>query len=1080
MPGKIKYIWVIFMLSICYAVSTKGQSITAAEYFINTDPGVGSGTPIAITGNSTVDAGFSIPVATLAPGFYQLYVRVKDDNNQWSIADQRSFYVDGSLQSSLAPLTTAEYFIDSDPGTGKATPLTIQQGDSVNTVFTINTSGLSTGFHRLFIRVKDQNNQWSIVEQKVFYIDAALSQGPIVAAEYYIDTDAGAGNNTPVSILPGNPVDTGFSYTGTDLPLGKHTINLRVKDSAGNWSLVSSRTFTVCTTYGPIAAFDFAVSDTSVSFINGSQYAASYHWAFGDGDTSNLPNPLHGFKPGVYNTCLISRNDCVPGGDTLCRTVTVKGISAISTNEGGNTGQVTISIIGGGYVPGTHFYLQGSGQSLYGDTLIIQNQGLMTAVLDLAGQPAGVYDAIVVYPDGTSDTLRNGFTVKAGTIPDLWVNMTGDWALRAGFNQVYTITYGNRGSTDALIVPVLISGLPLGTDIEVMRPLFRLDAVPGFEELTPIEDTMRRTVDDSAANESFRLFYLRDIPAGSSGTLQVIFHIPGTIRAHLPIAIQVVLGQPLSDTTVHILPESLYPGSPGQVQAPAGTTLAPLGESGESKSLDWDAIMECTDDLISVAADWAGIKETQKCLTTSWDYLKNALGFFKKEEPGGKPVYDKIFDWTDLSLGLADYALNCSQLVPVARWAKKAVELGKELVESTKRGMGAIDAGRHCGNAVAKTIKYVIGAIAGDPNSKYGIGDSSENHYTKIKPLSYTINFENEPTASANAQTVVVTDTLNPDWFDYSSFGFNAVSIGDSIYAFDNPVRAVLHDFDFSQQYGVKVRVTATFDSTTGIAKWNFFSIDPVTNQQTTNALVGFLPPDANAPQGDGYVAYTVNPAPGTKNGDRICNKASIVFDTNPAIATNCWTNVFDTIKPTSKIFALPAKETTDTFAVSWSGADNLSGIATYDIYVSVNDSAFSPWLSTASTTAQYPGSNHKKYAFYSIATDNAGNIESLKTAAEATTTVDSSTTPVSNKQVLVYPVPAKNILNIAIHSGGSDKATLSLFDVNGQLIRQMSSSLQNGSNLVVLDVSNIASGAYFMKIQRTGTVDVAKVIIVR
>ena len=999
MPGNIKYIWVIFILSICCINSTQGQSITAAEYFI-----------------------------------------------------------------------------DNDAGTGKGTALTVQQGDSLNTVFTIGTSGLSAGFHRLFIRVKDQNDQWSIAEQKVFYIDGSLGGGSIVAAEYYIDQDAGAGNNTSVSILKGNPVDTSFSYIGSGLSMGRHTINLRVKDSASNWSLVMSKTFTVCSTYGPVAGFDFAISDTSVSFINGSQYALAYHWIFGDGDTSNLLNPLHGFKPGTYNTCLIGRNDCVPGGDTLCKTITVTGISGISTNEGGNTGEVTVSINGGGFVPGMQFYLQGSGQPIYGDTLVIQNGGLMTAVFDLAGQPAGVYDAIVVYPGGKSDTLHNGFTIKAGTIPDLWVNMTGDWALRAGFNQIYTVTYGNRGNTDALFVPMLISGLPLGTNIEILRPLFRLDAMPGFEGYSNYEDTMRRTIDDSAGKESFRLFYLRIIPAGSSGTLQVIFHIPGTIPAHLPIGIKIILGQPLSDTTVHILPEGSYPGLPRRLLTPDGNsgTLIPLGDASGASSLNLNSFAECVGDIMQTVAEFTGFKDWERCIVSMSSFEKTFAQFFMGQKPG--TGNDKILDWTDFSLGLTNFLKDCAKTIP-------EYKLIRIMLEFTSKEMAITNTGRDCGKIfvpLVQTIWHFIGAIAGDPNSKYGIGDSSENHYTRIKPLSYVINFENEPTASANAQTVIVTDTLNPAYFDYSSFGFNSVSLGDSVFAFANPVRSFLHDFDLSQQYRVKVRVTATFDSITGIAKWNFFSIDPVTNQQTTNALVGFLPPDVNAPQGDGYVSYTVNPAPGTKNGDRICNKASIVFDTNPAIATNCWTNVFDTIKPVSKVTTLPAEEPKDTFAVSWSGSDNLSGIANYDIYVSVNDSAFVPWLSTVSTTALYPGSNHNKYAFYSIAIDNAGNVESLKTAAEATTTVDSSTAPVTGGQVQVYPVPAKNILNIAIASGGNDKATLSLFDVNGRLIRQMSSNLQNGHNFIVLDVSNISSGAYFLKVQRSGAMDIAKIIIVR
>ena len=1077
MSGNLKYRGVFLLVLLCGVFTSYGQSITAAEYFMNSDPGVGNGTPISITGDSVINASFSIPVSHLTAGFYQLYIRVKDQNNQWSIAEQKSFYVDTSLRSLPVAITAAEYFVDTDPGLGKGISMAIQDGDSLNTVFSVAPTGLPVGFHQLYLRIKDQNNQWSIAEQKAFYIDAALTAGipPIVAAEYFIDKDSGAGNNTPVRLLPGNIVDTSFDYIAAGLPLGKHTVNLRVKDSAGNWSFLQSKNFSVCDTYGPLVGFDFAVSDTNVSFVNSSLYASGYYWNFGNGDTSSLANPLHAFKPGTYNTCLISRNDCLPGGDTLCKVVTVRGIAGINTNTGGNTGQVSVSITGGGFVPGMQFFLQENGQKIYGDTLIVLSGGLMTTALDLAGKPAGACDVIAVFPDGKSDTLYNGFTITGGTIPDLWVNMTGDNGVRPGFNQIYTITYGNRGNTDAIFVPMLISGLPLGTDIEVLRPIFRIDAIPGYESLSAYEDTMRRTIDDSDRNESFRFFYLRIIPAGSSGTLQVIFHVPGNYPAHYPFTIQIVLGQPLSDTTVHILPEAVRHGIVTDAVTPAGISLTPLGDTSESDGLDTKELAECVSDILGQVANRLGLVNLYKCIIQTGGFLSTASQFFVKEKPKGST--EKILDWTDLSLGLEHLFKPCVGAIPEYQVIKAMLDLLSKEMEIT-------NAVRHCGKVLVPVAKYLWHAfvrLVGDPNSKYGVGDSTESHYTKIRPLTYVINFENEANVNANVQTVIVTDTLNSAYVDYTTFGFNAVSIGDSIYSFDNPVRSFVHDFDFSRKYDVKVRVTATFDSIAGIVQWNFYSIDPLTNQQTSNALAGFLPPDVNSPEGDGYVSFTINPAAGIKNGDKICNKATIYFDTNSPIPTDCWVNVFDLVKPVSKMMPLPARESKDTFAVSWSGTDNLSGIGSYAIFVSINDSAFVPWIRyTDSTSALYPGSYHNKYAFYSIATDNAGNVESPKTLSEAITTVDSIAEPLPAGQIRIYPIPAKNMVNIVISSEDNDHATLSLFDVNGRMVNQVNRDLTPGANTIVMNSSVLASGAYFLKIQRTRSMDVKKVVIVR
>jgi hypothetical protein len=93
--------------------------------------------------------------------------------------------------------------------------------------------------------------------------------------------------------------------------------------------------------------------------------------------------------------------------------------------------------------------------------------------------------------------------------------------------------------------------------------------------------------------------------------------------------------------------------------------------------------------------------------------------------------------------------------------------------------------------------------------------------------------------------------------------------------------------------------------------------------------------------------------------------------------------------KPVSHVSALPATATTPNFNVQWSGTDATSGLANYTIYVSDNGGPFAPWLSqVTSTQAYYTGSLLHTYGFYSIAQDVAGNVESPKTAAEATTHV--------------------------------------------------------------------------------------------
>jgi hypothetical protein len=95
-----------------------------------------------------------------------------------------------------------------------------------------------------------------------------------------------------------------------------------------------------------------------------------------------------------------------------------------------------------------------------------------------------------------------------------------------------------------------------------------------------------------------------------------------------------------------------------------------------------------------------------------------------------------------------------------------------------------------------------------------------------------------------------------------------------------------------------------------------------------------------------------------------------------------------DTTAPTSIVSALPVFSR-PSFTITWSGQDNQggSGIATFTIFVSDNGGAFTAWkTATSAASAVYQGSSGHTYSFYSVATDQAGNVQTTPAAAQATT----------------------------------------------------------------------------------------------
>ena len=227
-----------------------------AEYFYNTDPGVGNG--IALSSFASADSISlmrSIPTTGLASGFHNLFIRVQNKNKNWSMYEGRTIYIQPATSTfnlKGSPLVASEYFFDTDPGVGNGTSLvSFAKADSISLMRQVPSIGLTEGFHKLFIRIKDSIGSWSMYEGRTIYIQPALTNtngGPIVKGEYFFNTDPGLRNG--ISINTGVPADSisknlpNISTTG--LPAGDNYIAIRVMDSSGVWSNYQQRLFHIC------------------------------------------------------------------------------------------------------------------------------------------------------------------------------------------------------------------------------------------------------------------------------------------------------------------------------------------------------------------------------------------------------------------------------------------------------------------------------------------------------------------------------------------------------------------------------------------------------------------------------------------------------------------------------------------------------------------------------------------------------------------------------------------------------------------------------------------------------------------
>ncbi|MCJ7575494.1 MAG: hypothetical protein MUO80_02275 [Dehalococcoidia bacterium] len=266
--------------------------------------------------------------------------------------------------------------------------------------------------------------------------------------------------------------------------------------------------------------------------------------------------------------------------------------------------------------------------------------------------------------------------------------------------------------------------------------------------------------------------------------------------------------------------------------------------------------------------------------------------------------------------------------------------------------------------------------------------------------MDYRIEIWNKPEAPVPTQDAVIKDTLDPDFFDLSTFEFTRVGF----LKWDVPLlggQAVDTRVDCRPDMNIAVDIKGTFNPETGEIEWWFHTVDPMTGDYPEDPMAGFLPPYNPATSYEiGWMEFRVKPKADLPSSTQISNQALVQFDFfgpwGPAPKEGPWINTIDSEPPSSEVADLPPVVDSPSFLVSWNGTDDStgSGISRYDIYYSDNGSLFAPWLLGANSTTTegtFTGVFGHTYSFYSIATDNARNAEAAPPEADATTTVIST-----------------------------------------------------------------------------------------
>ena len=268
------------------------------------------------------------------------------------------------------------------------------------------------------------------------------------------------------------------------------------------------------------------------------------------------------------------------------------------------------------------------------------------------------------------------------------------------------------------------------------------------------------------------------------------------------------------------------------------------------------------------------------------------------------------------------------------------------------------------------------------------------------QPLPFTVNFQNDPTATTSPGTIRITTRLDPN-LDPSTFRLGDIQIGNIDVHIPSNLGLFQGDFDFTQPNGFILRVSAGIDLQTRTATWLLQAIDPLTGLAITDPSKGLLPPNNAEGFGAGYVTYTVEPNATATTGAIIRATSTVLFSNAPPQNTAPLTYTLDTAPPTTQV-TVTQLGTAPNYQVQWKSVDDPkgSGVKSVTLYVSKDGGAYQIWqdqVTQASGTMIYQGQAGHTYNFLVLGTDIAGNHEQPPAAANVpqdTTTVNLGALP--------------------------------------------------------------------------------------
>ncbi len=702
-------------------------------------------------------------------------------------------------------------------------------------------------------------------------------------------------------------------------------------------------------------------------------------------------------------------------GELFNRSVHIDHFNPVNIGRGKDA---RMTITGYGFTNNTKFWLQNGSDTIrpIDSTLSHDSHGLLISGLYMNIQkPIGLYDLVLRVPGDTTLIIENAVEIDTSMYGKMEISIYGRDTIRSNTWSSYTIEIKNSANFDYYNVPVFIA-ISEASEIKVREPVRSGDSI--------FFDSKNFVIDiDSIGNQTFDgklvSLLLPEVPANGERLISLSFKSTNT------------------------------------------TT--------KSEIVGWfHSPITGVDSQLSVKNAYSNLlRISNPCSDSAINKLEANRALVNKFNSGRRPELRDYLNWLQQTSSGCGSSFNPDSVIdlltPPLSGAAYAHSSNGNSMEAYNGETSFIDSIQ-----IRKQIRIVNSL---DPNIKIGYKGLGNNNYAQNIPgqLFYAIHFENDSSASAPVQKLVIIDSLDKASFDVESVTFSEIALGDRMVQFDRFSQSIddVFELDGDDRYLVHIKISV--DAQSGVLTCIVSALDRLTlTAENMHPLDGFLPPNRDGKNGNGYLSFFVKKRSGASI---IKNNASIIFDNNKAIETPTWTISRDSIPPVSSITALNASEKDATIEVNWGGSDNGCGLEHYTVYYSDNDINYSPLIERTTTTQfVFTGENEKSYYFYSIATDSVGNVEQKAGYDQMVFIGTNSISTLNSSWAKVYPNPSNGEFRIDVTSKGN--YTLVIYTVLGRQI--LTEEFSNGFN------GSLPSGIYLISLTRDDGVTYNSKLVIR